>query len=302
MEDIIPSHLYADDREPIYDGNVFNNVRLRIGEVQEAIYPDDRRNRSQKFIEYRVFTQHRANGTAVTKMYDYCTLINPFAGLADKATWTLRGANSATQGHNGLGRGSKVLLLCINGETASPVIIGGIRDQTDTSEEKDKAKSLGHHLDFVFNGISFNINDAGELTGTYNGKTKADGTPDDSVDTDKTGSTVSMGQDITIKTGDSNKDGKVTVQVAGSPKVTATQEGVQLGDGGEAIVLGNTLVNKMNQLFNQLQTQLNILGGILALPPFPKPTAQPPITAMVSAINSFTADLNSALSKKNNTD
>lgn len=191
----------------IYDGGSFDNLRLRLGEVQKVIPPKDKRSISKRVFEYDVYVQHRDNGTVVSKVYNNCYLSNPFAGLADKLHYTLRSEDSMSQGSKRLGKGSKVLLLCLGGESINPVIIGGLRDPADAEDDPD----LGHHLHFVFNGIDAFVNKDGELTITCKGASKLDGTAADSVETKLIGTSVQL-----LKTGNfkvSTGDGKQTLLI-----------------------------------------------------------------------------------------
>ena len=169
----IPSHLNSS----YYDGRAFGNFKLQIGEVIAIHYPKDPKNVSKKFIEYQVWVQQRSNGTANSVQYENCLHINTLAGLADKFNFTLR-ADNVVNKKTLFGRGSKVLLLCLNGEPSNAVIIGGLRDYADDDDGvhgKDHV-GLGHHMHFVFNGVDVFINDDGELTLSINGPTNNDGT------------------------------------------------------------------------------------------------------------------------------
>jgi hypothetical protein len=223
--DIVPSFLMVPGEQGAYDGSFLNNIRLRIGEVQEIVYPSDKKSRSKKFIEYRVFVQHRENGTATTKMYENCVLSNLFGGFADQLHYTLRTDKSAGQKNGGKqpgmpGKGAKVLLLCVNGETHSPIIIGGLREVETDSDPKDG--STGHNLFFEFNGVNIVIDKDGQLVLTVKGATKADGKPADGVATDRLPSTVKVEKDGKITA--STKDGKNSVVIEQSGKITITSE------------------------------------------------------------------------------
>lgn len=320
--DVIPNHLQCNSIPDFNDGQAFSNNLLRIGEVQAIIYPDNPKSFSKKVIEYSVFTQHRANGTAVTRMYEHCVLINPFSGLADKAVWTLRPSSSANkQGANGLGLGSKVLILCINAETNNAVIIGGIRDQKD-NEDLD-AKDLGHFLEFIFNGIKVFINKDGELSITYTGQSKDDGTVADGVNTNKTGTEQTF-----LKDGSWNINVKGPVNINSDEKCIIKSTGVELGDATDKMLMGSIYRQNEQQLHSQLIsglqtaiTSLNIAGAQLniaatALAASPAAGAAPGTAAagaailasvqglstMVSAINSFESSSQQYLSNKNKLD
>ena len=131
VEPVLPHYLEM--RPPSGDG-AFGNMVMRVGEVQELIPPDDPRNLSKKFIEYRVLVQHLDGETltGTSREYAHCVLINPFGGLADRAFWLLRA--DSKRDDTGLGKGSKVLMMCVNGEHNSAVILGGVRYETDAGD------------------------------------------------------------------------------------------------------------------------------------------------------------------------
>jgi len=191
---VIPSYLDVEDTSYGSPDPNYGNIALRLGEVVKVIYPTDSRSRSKKIIEYDVAT----DGVTSTdgslgghiKRYLNCVMNNPFGGLADKLVWTARAQPSDNPNDKaiGIGLGSKVILLCVDGETNRGIIIGGVRDVHDTGDvEKD-----GHHLHFAFNGLNAIVNDDGELTATFNGKTKANGKLDDNADKDSSGTYLKM--------------------------------------------------------------------------------------------------------------
>jgi hypothetical protein len=180
--EVIPSFLgvrsVSSSRER-FDGGALNNYLLRIGEVQDVVYPVDPRSHSKKFIEYNVLCEHRENNIKVTRMYTGCVLINPFGGLADYVFWTLRPqdgvagtASNLASIAGGLSTGSKVLILCVNGETFSPVIIGGVRQPLDSDMSVLPNTSL---LRGRFNGFQWQIDDLGQMSLTYGGATDSRG-------------------------------------------------------------------------------------------------------------------------------
>jgi hypothetical protein len=101
---VIPAFLDLAVPRRFSDGGAFNEPFLRMGEVQDIIYPDDKRSRSKKFVEYRVLVQRRANGTGNTKVYENCMLWNPLAGLADRCEFTLRADTSENRDKTGSAR------------------------------------------------------------------------------------------------------------------------------------------------------------------------------------------------------
>ena len=245
---IIPSFLGAKDttRNP-QATEAFNNNALRIGEVLEIVRPTDSKSVSKKFNEYVVRVQHMSpSGAATSAIYPRCFLVSTFGGQADRLHYTLRtqrDEGSPAPSKTGLGLGSKVLVLCINGETNNAVIIGGIR------EGDNHDKNEGHHLRFNFNGINIAIKDTGELVIQMAGPTKADGRL---VDSSSKTTTISL-----------TKDGVVSIDC---------ETGVHLGstNANEALVKGTTYRRQernmhqalMSDLVN-LSTQFATLSGLI---------------------------------------
>lgn len=185
---VIPAYLSVDMMGGHRPNKMFDDRVLRKGEVQELIYPTDVRSMSKTYIEYRVSVENRDNqGPGTISDYPNCVLINDLAGGADFTTYTLR-ANTVNDAI--VGNGSKVLILCINGETSQAVIVGGLQD-TPTVETKED----GHHRFTEFNGVRTEINDSGELTTTFKGATKADGTLRDDADANASGTTFQLTKD-----------------------------------------------------------------------------------------------------------
>lgn len=141
-----------------------DNVKLRFGEVKRVIRPKDPDSYSKQFYEYDVLVQQYDNGAAAHRLYHNCKVVNVFAGLADHTMATLRASDD--QGVD-LGNGSRVFILCVEGNDARAVIIGGPQQARDLSE--------GIHFESEFNGVCFQVHDDGAWTLTNKGKTDAKG-------------------------------------------------------------------------------------------------------------------------------
>jgi hypothetical protein len=168
-------------------GNL-SNLALRMGEVKDIIYKDDQKSITKQFTEYTVEVQHRDGGHAgTTTKYIGCLVNNLFGGAADTFRYTLRKDDQSkkqTTDDDGIGVGSKVLLLCVNGQTTRAMIMGGLRDIKVKEKDEDK-KDDGHNLFFEFNGISVAINKDGEAKIAFRGATKVDGTLDTDAGADE---------------------------------------------------------------------------------------------------------------------
>lgn len=285
--DVLPAHLSGLEH---YDGGAFGNVRLRVGEVQAIYWPTDDKNISKTFVEYDVFVQHRSSGTAASKMYNHCIALDRFGGLADTGTSTYRpdpaAARKNTKREPVPGQGSKVLLLCINGENHNAVIIGGIRDM---NADKD-VKEAGHHLHWRFNGIDLSISKDGELVLEYQGAQKADGSLEDSVDQAATGTTITISKNGNVEIADAVQDGDDVVakniilldhennkvQVTADSEVDVIAPTVKLGgtDADEPLVMGNEWADLMGKLFD-LITQITVITAVgTSTPPVNTPAFQ----------------------------
>lgn len=263
--EVIP-HFYGLGNTPVDDGDGMNNVRLRVGEVQ-AIYPVDHpMNISKKFVEYQVFVSHRANKTAVTKMYERCYVADQFGGSADTSTQTYRADTSASNKRVGPGLGSKVVILCINGESVNPLIIGGIRDPKGDPDDPE----AGHHLRRKFNGVDLTINNDGELELSYTGADNSDGTLRDDVDENAVGTTVKISKNGNFEVSDADgknsvlvdhENDKVVVTSDGEVNVTAPKVTLGGADAEEPVVLGNQWQTLMGQLID-LIVQINVATAV----------------------------------------
>ncbi len=258
--DVVPSFLGVEQTPRFYDGNNFDNYRLRIGEVQEVVYPDNKISKTKRFVEYRVLVQQRGNRTGVGKMYESCHLLNPLAGLADRAFFTLRADKSQNRDKSGLGKGSKVLIACVNGETNNAYIIGGTRDQTDTDE---KLKDLGHVAYFNFNGMSFFVDADGQLVITYNGKTDIDGKTNSNVDAKATGSTIKFGKDGALLMADADAKNGIFVDHANGKVKIPREKGFEIGGATDKMLLGSSYRKAQKQLHTNIQVQFNKLQALL---------------------------------------
>ena len=149
-----------------------DNLQLMIGEVKEVIEPDSDRSLSRLRKEYMVDVQYSdGSGPVTTVTFPNCTVSTLFGGKADHFRYGLRADANIPEGKKVSTTGSKVLLLCVLGNSTQAYILGGISDD-------ELADLPGHNLDFSFNGISFNISDNGEAHFEFKGPTKVDGTLD----------------------------------------------------------------------------------------------------------------------------
>lgn len=175
---VVPHFQGLIPRGQATDTGNLTNLALRMGEVKDIIYKTDPQSITKQFTEYSVEVQHRdGRGPGTTSRYAGCLVASLFGGAADVLRYTLRKDNGTNTGPDGIGVGSKVLLLCVNGQTTRAMIIAGLRDIKTNSKDADDP-ALGHNLFFEFNGISFSVNKDGEARIQFRGPTKVDGSLD----------------------------------------------------------------------------------------------------------------------------
>lgn len=184
---VLPSVLGLVDFGGYSDLGNQNNLALRQGEVIDIIFPDDKRSVTKTYVEYRVSVQQKDGGeTGATVEYPNCLVLNLFGGVADRLKFTLR-ADPAARSQVAGGLGSKVLILCVDGQGGRAYIIGGVPDGTATDSKDD-----GHNLLWEFNGIRAAISNKGEFRLEFKGATQADGKLAPGVDAANSGSTFIM--------------------------------------------------------------------------------------------------------------
>jgi len=310
---VIPSFLGVIDTSRPEPTGMWTNTMLRHGEVTDIIFPDDTRSLSHKFIEYKVRVQHRDATGYATIEYGNCYVANLFGGIGDKLRFTLR---KDSRFHD-LGTGSKVLILCISGETQNAVIIGGIRDSQETVKDQ---RTDGHNLFFEFNGLQSSINDAGEFTVTRLGKTQSDGTLDSSVKTSLVNQILSMTVDGKITIGYSSIQGdkpfiawdenantvlvhgnsQVKLEANSGPIQLSTSTGVQINGATEAFLQGTSYRAAQQSMNNIMKAALTL--AINATPGLPSGPSKVALVnafqAMKAAIEIFESASSNYLSKK----
>ena len=275
---VIPSILGVQSQGYRQDSGTQTNLALRFGEVVDIVYPTDKRNSNGIVIEYVVDVQHQDGTGAGSKVtYNSIQLSNLFGGIADILKFTLRPAPKSNSPQPGqLGMGSKVLVLCINGDKHQAMILGGLRD--NANDQTQDQSSDGHNLFFEFNGIQAAINDDGELTVTYNGKTTIDGSLDSNANSSAQGSTIVMSKDGSITT--TSPDGKQIIKVNHDDhkvEITADQEmtvdcngqvniqstGVIVGGATDQWPLFSTYRENETQMNTQVSAANETLGGLM---------------------------------------
>lgn len=241
-------------------GDLGGNGLLRVGEVYERFPPGHKRNRNKLCDEYRVYVQHTDSHVYDPKDYYNCTLLSGFGGLADKSHHALR----VNEKKSGIEKGSKVLILCINGDMRNAIIIGGIRDSQELDkgqDGKDDQDRFGkHHYYWIFNGIEVFVNDDGEYTLTYKGKTENDGKRNKDVKESSVGSIFSMLKDGIIKQV-AIKEWRV--EVSNGKAIIKPKDGLHVGEATDKMLLGESFRKAQKTMNDTLKTQCDNLQKAL---------------------------------------
>lgn len=268
---VIPSWMSLSSNDN-FDNFVNNNFSLKIGQVIDVVYPDEKNG--FKTITYNILITEKTDGFNQFILYN-CQLLDSFGGLADYLTYTLRKNEKdvfgITKGEVKSSEllGTYVLVALINGSASTPIILGGVPfiDIPKDSDRKVPKKEDGHNLKFAFNGVNIEINKDGEFTATKNGPTKADGKLDSDQDggkEDQKGSFVKIDKDgnITLSANDKNifiinkKDKKITID---GEKVN-----INGGDNGAARI--NDEIKSTNAEDAKFWTWFTIFRTVLSTP------------------------------------
>lgn len=226
------------------------NTAVRLGEVREVVPPEDPRNLTQKFTEYRVAVQHLdESGSSVTRDYPHCTVMTLFGGLADVSTWTPR-ADPSYDRATGLGRGSKVLVVCVSGDSSAAVIIGGVRDDRDPGDLglRDNLGKLHYYA--RFNGLSAAISEDGSFQILRSGPTDVLG----KTTAEKAGillmqadGKVVLGSGARGETVSSNR-----VEISDDLVKVSSGRGFRVGEADQAFILGTSYRDAEQDLHQRL--------------------------------------------------
>ena len=201
---ILPSSLLQYAEKDYYSGmsHAMENTSLRMGVVKQVHYPADANNQEKQAPEYDVlvFQQDKDKGV-IPLTYRNCVTMDMFGGISDFFEFVKGEPTDKTSTDLGLDDGSYVLLLCIDGTATRGVIIGALPHHNRQSTlPKEKAKQMTGE----YNGMRIAINDAGELTMTFKGKTDTKGKP---VDPAKGGSQIRIEKDGSLEINDRDLDG-----------------------------------------------------------------------------------------------
>ena len=253
---VIPSFMSTERStgRPTYSGE--NDFGLKIGTITKVFYSDDEGNLRKNQIEYDVKVGERKGRKGFNiSIYKNCVCIDLFGGIADTMEWTYRPSDDGNVPNAMFQTGSRVLILCLSGDSNGGVIIGGVRN---VRRKKVSGKVRGHFFECEFNGINIEVNKDGELTFTYKSKTDIKGTPQvpttggSFIKIDKTGSIEANdgnGTWIRIdKPTKTIKEDAVRAHVTNAPSMKIGGDGAT-----EPLILGNVFMafyNAMVSVFN----------------------------------------------------
>jgi hypothetical protein len=173
---ILPSSLLSYAEPSYYNafGQSFDNVALRIGIVKSVSKIEAKDNVDAKVLEYdvMVFQQDKDKGV-IPITYKNCVTMDSFGGIGDFFEF-VKSVPTGQSGSLTVDDGSYVLLLCIDGTVTRGVIIGALPHH---GRKSTLTKAKDKHMEGEYNGLRFKINDDGELTLTFKGKTNNKGVP-----------------------------------------------------------------------------------------------------------------------------
>lgn len=171
----VPSFLGVTDSSRYTPASqfTFNQISLKQGRVIKAYNVDDKQNISKKVLLYDVMVEQGVGSGGTTSIvYPRVQVASIFGGVADYCKWTPRIETFDLD--KGSGLGSRVLLLCVNGDMQGAYIIAGLSHPDDTRKDADFKDN--HRFQWEFNGAHLYINNDGEIYATHRGATNADGT------------------------------------------------------------------------------------------------------------------------------
>jgi hypothetical protein len=179
---VLPSGLMDRPKEEriSYFNRKYQNTPLRMGCIVKIHEVDDKTNVSKLFVEYDVVTDEQkvTLGQSFTT-YPNCIALDSLGGLADFFEAKLRVSKDEKfeKSYDFKKQdGTMVLILCIDGFSDKPIIIGGVGHQ---ARKTNLTKNNELHLEGEYNGMNWRVNKDGELKITFKSKTDNKGKPQD---------------------------------------------------------------------------------------------------------------------------
>lgn len=252
-------------------------VMLREGLVIAAHAPSADTNTNGKVWEYDVRIDHVDAGTHTEIVYPRARIATSFGGVADFFRWKPRlGTKATTDEGNIFSTGSRVYVMCVNGNTQSAIIVGGAQHPVAGADPEDEDAPL---MVFAFNGIRAEIHPNGDFMLRHDGATDSEGKI---VDDDKTkaGTSIIMDAagDVIVSTGADAKNSirldsqgkrihitgedEVEVEAAGNVKIRSS--GVLTGAATDATMMGTTYRTAQQAMHQTVIPLLTSLSGLIA--------------------------------------
>lgn len=226
---VLPSGLLSYDsaRDLAAFNKTYSNTALRAGIIVRKFEVDDPGNISKIAPEYDVLVVERNENQGITTLrYKNCLSIDGLGSIADYFEKKFRSQSSKDKdkiGEDFAGQdGAAVYLLCLDGQSAKGVILGGLH-HPDRKSKLDKEKVLAGEI----NGVQITVKDDGSANLTFRGATDNQGKPKDTsqgdtaIDIEKDGSFQVKHKGVTQR---AQKDGKYSVTSEDSQTFTAKKE------------------------------------------------------------------------------
>lgn len=211
---VLPSALMGIANDLMSGFNkTYNNNVLRSGIVVKSYDVSDDSNISKLVPEYDVVVIEQDGNRAITPItYKNCVAASSLGSIADFLEVRLRAQknvkNKKTGGKDFSGQdGAIVLLLCLDGASEKPIIIGCLSHPNRKSKLVGKEKILSGE----FNGLAISVADDGSANITFKGATDHDGKP---VDTEQGNTTIDIEKDGSVQL--KNKGSTVRVEKKGN--------------------------------------------------------------------------------------
>jgi hypothetical protein len=256
---VIPSYLVPAMGVSDPTSNVvlnYSEVSLRTGIVEEILPPNHPRNRSKRHTEYNVGISYvRGASTVSYKRFYSCVQMDTFGSLADTFQATLRKSTKPISQLSAV-KGARVLVLCVNDDTAQGIIVGGLPNGTTPPTKED----LGHHLKFEFNGVLIEINKDGEVGITAKGPTDENGDilPDYDPDAATNIKMLKSGN-IEIRSGYDGSANIVLDATNGAINLNCVDGGLIVNSGDQSMVRGDKLLSAMESMYQTMINAFNVL-------------------------------------------
>lgn len=233
---VLPHGLLSVETQAMMAGfnKTYRNYSLKAGFIT-AVYPKDSDKNIGKFVtEYDVLVIEQEDNTGMAPiLYRRCVAIDGIGGIADYFEAQRRPVKKQ---RNNKKRdlkdqnGTLVLLLCLNGNGNSGVIIGGLTHP----DRGTKIKGEGPQLYGSYNGIDIQILPDGSAQIKFRGATDNDGAPIDktqgttSIDIEKDGTFQIKHQGVTQrlqKDGNASLTAEKNISMGAKGNIAATSEG-----------------------------------------------------------------------------